>query len=136
MVKIKFGKKLWSQFFKISIFWSQSRDHLKIVNCSTSSLTFDKFYFLTNKRPYKRNSFISIIQIKFGRKWWSHFFQILTLWYQSRSYFKYVACSTFPVNYLLNSTFRLIISPPKRTPLCRWFKSVMKALLQIIKLLI
>ena len=53
MVQTKFRQKLWSHFFTKSTFWSQSRDHLKHVECSTSSLIFDKFDFLTNKHPTK-----------------------------------------------------------------------------------
>ena len=52
MVQIKFGENLWSHFLKISAFWCQSPDHFKTVDRNTSGSIFNKFSFLTNKRPY------------------------------------------------------------------------------------
>ena len=93
MVQIQFAQKLWSHFFQILTFWYQSRDHLKNVDRSTSSLVFDKFHLSTNRQPLKRNYFILMVKIKFGQKIWILSFQILTFWYQSRDHFKKVDCS-------------------------------------------
>ena len=51
MVKIKFGQKLWSHFFKMLTFWYKSRDHFQNVDGSTSSLILAKFDFSANKQP-------------------------------------------------------------------------------------
>ena len=50
MFQVKFGQKYWSHFLQILTFWSKSRDYLKNVECSTSSLIFDEFDFPTNKQ--------------------------------------------------------------------------------------
>ena len=51
IVEIKFGQKLWSQFFKILAFWYQSRDHFKYMDCRSYSLIFTKFDLSTKKLP-------------------------------------------------------------------------------------
>ena len=47
-VQIKFAKELWSNFFKVSTFLYQPRDHFKNVDCSASSLVFAKFDLSVN----------------------------------------------------------------------------------------
>ena len=109
-VKMKFRQKLWSNFFKILIFWYQSRDQLKDVDRSTSSLIF------ANSTIWQINSP-------------DH----------SRDHFKNVDCSTSSL-YSLNSIFWQINGSKKETPHLDssnqiWTK-VMKSLLQNIDILV
>ena len=115
MVKIKFGQKFWSHFFKILTLWYHSRDHFKNVDCSTFSLTIAKFDLSINNRPLKRHCFISIVTIKFGQKSWSQSFKILIFWYQWRDNFQNVDCST---SGLIYAQFDLSTNkqPPKENP--------------------
>ena len=49
--QIKFTQKLLNQFCKKLTFYCQSRVHLEMVHCSSSSLMFARFDLSTKKRP-------------------------------------------------------------------------------------
>ena len=65
-----------------------------------AAVIFSKFDHLANKQAYKKNFFISMVQIKFGQKLLSHFFEISTFWYQLGDYFKNVDCSCWEMGEL------------------------------------
>ena len=75
-LKSYFDKSYEINFFKILILWYKSWYHFKNVDCSTSILIFPKLELFTDKRPEKRNRFISIIKIKFRQKSSNYFFNI------------------------------------------------------------